>query len=100
MVKKIVIFVAILFLGLFVPEAQSQVIVKVRPKRPKVFVKKPVKINKGHAWREGHWVYNKQKEKYVWRKGQWVKRKPGKIWVKGHWKKVSGGEKWIPGRWK
>ena len=56
MVKKIVIYVSILFSGLFVPEAQSQVIVKVRPKIPKVFVKKHVKINRGHAWREGNWV--------------------------------------------
>lgn len=100
MSKKVIVIIAMFFAGILIPEAQSQVIVKVRPGRPAKVIKKPAKARRGHEWRAGHWVYNKQQGKYVWRKGQWVKRRPGKVWVKGHWKKVPGGEKWIPGHWK
>ena len=98
--KKTIFITAIFFCGLILPEAKSQVVVKVRPARPAVIVKKPAKAKRGHVWREGHWVYNGRKGRYVWRKGHWVKKRPGKVWVKGHWKKVPGGQRWVPGHWK
>jgi len=98
---KKVIFISALFLfGIFIPDAKSQIVVKVRPARPAVVVKKPVKARRGHVWREGHWVYSNKKGKYIWRKGQWVKKRPGKVWVKGHWKLVPGGQRWVPGHWR
>lgn len=100
MMKKIIMLTALFLLGLFLPEAQSQVVVKVRPARPAVIVKKPNRAKRGHVWREGHWVYNKRQGKYVWRKGHWTKKRPGKVWVAGHWKKTPGGEKWVPGHWR
>ena len=98
---KKVIFISALFLfGIFIPDAKSQIVVKVRPARPAVVVKKPVKVRRGHVWREGHWVYSNKKGKYIWRKGQWVKKRPGKVRVKGHWKSVPGGQRWVPGHWR
>lgn len=98
--KKAILLGVILTMGLFVPQAYSQVIVKVRPNRPALVVKKPARAKRGHVWRDGHWVYNNKQGKYVWRKGTWVKSRPGKVWVKGHWKTVPSGQKWIPGHWR
>lgn len=98
--KKLILIVGLFFLGIFIPDGQSQVVVKVRPARPKVIVKKPARAKRNHVWVDGHWVYNKRQGKYVWRKGHYMKKRPGKVWVKGHWKKVPGGEKWVPGHWR
>jgi hypothetical protein len=97
---KLLIVLILFFSGLFIPDAKSQVVVKVKPTRPKVIVKKPARAKRGYVWRDGHWVYNKKRGAYVWRKGQWIKKRPGKVWIKGHWKKVPGGQKWVPGHWK
>jgi len=77
--KKIIFISALFFLGVFIPEAKSPIVVKVRPTRPTVVVKKPVKARRGHVWTEGHWVYNNKRGTYVWRKGHWVKKRPGKV---------------------
>lgn len=98
--KKAIILSVFILLGFFIPEAKSQVVVKVRPARPAVVLKKPAKAKRGHVWREGHWVYNQRQGKYVWKKGGWVKNRRGKVWVAGHWKKVPGGEQWVPGHWR
>lgn len=98
--NKVIVIVAMLLMGLFIPDAKSQIVVKVKPARPKVIVKKPGKAKRGHVWREGHWVYSKKQAKYVWRKGHWVKARPGKVWVKGHWKKKPNGQVWVPGHWR
>lgn len=78
----------------------SQIVVTVKPARPKVIVKKPAKARKGYVWIPGHWRYSNSAGKYVWVKGQWKRKRRGHVWVEGHWKKVPGGHKWIPGHWR
>ncbi|MCP4439857.1 MAG: BcpO-related WXXGXW repeat protein [Aureispira sp.] len=82
-------------------EAQAQIVVKIKPARPKVIVKRPAQAKKGHVWVDGHWTWNKQDQKYRWVKGHWVTVKKGHKWVPGHWVDVRGrGHKWVPGHWK
>lgn len=80
--------------------SQAQIVVKVKPAKPKVLVIKPAKAKKGHVWRNGHWQWNKSAKKYVWVKGHWAKVKLGHAWVPGHWKSTSAGHNWVPGHWK
>lgn len=82
--------------------ANSQVVVKVKPAKPKVVIVKAdvPKPGPNHIWIDGHWTCEKKTKSYVWKKGHWVKPKKGKVWIPGHWKKVPGGHKWMSGHWK
>jgi hypothetical protein len=95
---SLIIFCGILFF--YYENACSQVVVKVKPAKPKVVVVKPAKPGPRHIWVKGHWRWNKKREEYVWVKGHWVKPKKGRAWVPGHWKKVPGGFRWVPGHWR
>ena len=88
-------------MGLFltIQNVNSQVIIKVKPVKPKVVVVKPAKPGPNHIWKDEHWQWNPKKKEYVWIEGHWIKRKKGKNWIPGHWKKVPAGCKWIPGHW-
>lgn len=77
----------------------SQVVVKVRPPRPKVVVKKPARPGPKFVWIDGHWRWNRKQHKYVWVAGHWTQPKRGHKWIPGHWASVPGGHKWIPGHW-
>ncbi|MFT6746066.1 MAG: hypothetical protein ACJAZ2_000404 [Glaciecola sp.] len=78
----------------------AQVVVKIKPAKPKVLVIKPAKLKHGHIWRTGHWKWNKKDHKYVWTKAHWVKENNGHHWVGGHWVKNSHGHAWTAGHWK
>lgn len=80
--------------------SNAQMVVKVRPAKPKVLVVKPAKAKPGHVWRNGHWVWNAKRKNYVWRKATWVKVNPGHAWMAGHWVRSANGHKWVPGYWK
>ena len=80
-----------------VDTAEAQVVVKVRPARPKVIVKKPARARKGHVWVNGHWKANGRN--YVWVKGHWVQKRRGYRYTPGRWVTVRGGHKWKPGVW-
>ena len=54
--RKVIFISALFLMGIFIPEAKSQLVVKVRPARPAVIVKKPVKPRRGHVWREV-WIF-------------------------------------------
>ena len=96
------IFIIITAFGLFFAGstlAHSQVVIRVKPIKPKVIIVKHNRPSKRHIWIAGHWKWNKRVKKYVWIKGKWVRTKRGHIWTSGYWKKVPGGFKWIPGHW-
>ncbi len=86
------------FVGTF--ESAAQVVVKVKPNKPKVVVMKPAKANPGHVWIDGHWKWDKPSHQYIWVKGHWIKEKKGHTWVPGHWKSAPSGHEWVPGHWK
>ena len=86
----------ILFIGF---SAAAQVVVKVRPNRPKIKVVKPKQPDKNHIWVDGHWVWNPRSKNYVWKRGYWEPVRTGHRYVAGHWEKAPGGWKWIPGAW-
>jgi hypothetical protein len=92
---RILSLIALFSIGSFYSSAQ---IVKIRPNRPAVIIKKPGKANQGHTWVNGHWKW--KNGNYVWVKGHWKKNNPGHQWIPGHWNKVKGGHQWIPGHWK
>ncbi|MTI32452.1 YXWGXW repeat-containing protein [Xanthovirga aplysinae] len=79
--------------------AHSQVVVKVKPDRPVKIVKKSKKVRKGHIWVDGHWKWNKRRNKYVWVEGNWVKKRRGYKYKPGSWVKTRGGYKWKPAIW-
>lgn len=78
--------------------AQAQVVVKVRPNRPKVVVKRPA-ARKGYVWIQGHWKVNNRRNGYVWVKGHWARARKGYRYVPGKWVTVRGGHQWKSGVW-
>ena len=76
----------------------AQVVVKVRPVRPKA-VAKPVRPAAGHVWIAGHWKWNKRAKKYNWVAGHWVKPRRGYIYKAGYWRTTPKGHVWVTGRW-
>lgn len=88
------------FTLLFNANANAQVVVKVRPNRPNVIVKKPAKVKRGYVWVAGNWKWDKRRKKYIWVKGRQVKARRGYKYTPGHWVAVNGGSKWVAGRWK
>jgi len=91
----LLLFVAFIFFS--TQFADAQIVVRVKPRPPKVLVVKSDTQLRGHAWRVGHWkIY---KNKYVWVKGQWVKSRKNNVWIKGYWKHMRMGWVWVPGRW-
>lgn len=100
--KKFLLISMFFCAGLFIynDNLSAQVVVKVKPAKPKVVVVKPAKPGPKHVWIDGHWKWSKKRKEYVWVKGYWLKPKKGYTWVPGHWKKVPGGFKWVRGHWR
>lgn len=102
-IMKKFLFISMIFCaGLFIcnDNLSAQVVVKIKPARPKVEVVKPSKPGPKHIWIDGHWKWDKKRKEYVWVKGHWSKPRKGHAWVPGHWQKVPGGFKWVPGHWR
>ena len=96
--KKRFLITLLTLISLFgISEAFSQVVVKVRPNRPAIVIKKPVKMPNGKAWIDGHWRWSKRMQSYVWVKGHAVRAKRGHIWVAGKRSKRSHGWNYNPG---
>ena len=96
------IVITIVILGAFLLEvnhANAQVVVTVKPVRPKVVVVKPRRPSARHVWIEGHWVWNRRARAYVWKKGYWTRVKRGRVYVAGTWVKTKGGWLYKPGKW-
>ncbi len=89
------------FIWLLNSQAAAQIVVKVKPTRPKVVVAKPAYIKAGHVWVAGHWQWDKRAKKYTWVKGRQVRNRRGYQYVPGYWVAVQGGgAKWVAGSWK
>ena len=96
------IFIAAIILGAFLFEANhanAQVVVTIKPVRPKVVAVKPRRPSVRHVWIEGHWAWNRRAKAYTWKKGYWARAKRGKNHVAGTWVKTRGGWLYKPGRW-
>ena len=81
-------------------QSQAQVVVAVKPARPKVVVVKPARARRGYIWVDGHWKWNKRTKNYTWVKGRWVRARRGFTYVPGRWVAAPGGFKWVAGHWK
>ncbi len=79
-------------------EAAAQVVVKVKPARPAVVVKRPA-AKAGYVWIAGHWKWNAKAKEYRWVKAHWIKARAGHNWTPGKWVKVGNRHKWVPGAW-
>ena len=99
MISKICLLTGIIICTSFV-SGNAQVVVKIKPAKPKVLVVKPATHKQGHAWREGHWKWHKKNNKYKWVKAGWVKENKGHYWAGGHWVKNAQGHSWVAGHWK
>jgi len=99
--KRLIIFSFILgSLALSNLGANAQIVVKVRPAKPKVLVVKRAAPRSGVIFIDGHWKYNKRHGKYVWVKGHWVKKRRGYAYVPGRWRASRGGHVWVAGCWR
>lgn len=78
----------------------GQVIVRVRPVRPRVVVvQRPAPPSPRHVWVEEDWV--PRGRRYVWHGGYWAAPpRPAAVWIPGHWERRRGGEVWIRGYWR
>lgn len=98
LLKPITLIAAFICLNIF--STNAQVIVKVRPIKPKVIVVKPAIQKQNHIWRDGHWKWAGKQNKYIWVKAHWTKKNIGHNWISGHWVSSKNGHKWINGYWK
>ncbi len=97
--KKIIFLTLTMFiLSGFAFQTNAQIIIKIKPPKPKVVVVK-TKHRPHHIWVKGHWKTTPS-GKFVWVEGHWIKKRHGFVWIDGHWKKVRGGWIWVPGHWK
>jgi hypothetical protein len=96
MILKGLLTVSILSLSAFASDAQ--IIVKIRPPRPRAVVVRPVAPSRAHVWVEEDWVG--EGDHYRWNGGHWeAPPRPHARWAKGFWKHGRGGDVWIAGRW-
>ena len=94
---------ALLALSIFtasVAESHAQIIVPVRPPRPRVVVtNRPVAPSPRHVWVEEDWV--PEGRGYRWHGGYWAEPPRARAaWVPGHWANRRRGWVWIPGHWR
>ena len=98
--KKLIVLTALFSIFLFEPtQTFSQVVVAVKPARPKVVVVKPARARRGYIWVEGSWKWSRRRATYIWTDGYWVKKRRGHRYIAGRWVVVGRGHKWVPGHW-
>ena len=84
------------FLAFSATGTQAQIIVKVRPPRPRVVVTRPAPPHPHAVWVEEDWIVDHGQ--YRWHGGYWaVPPRPRAVWVSGHWRHTRRGDIWIPG---
>lgn len=84
-----------------VAESTAQVVVRVRPARPRtaVVVHIPPSPSPRHVWVAEDW--RPRGRGYVWSGGYYVvPPHPRAAWIPGHWVNRHRGWVWIPGRWR
>ena len=89
----------VLLLSLGAAAVQAQIVVRVRPARPAVVVKRPAAPGPAYVWVDDDWVLSGNA--YTWKGGYWAAPpRHGAVYIKGHWRKRGHGWVWVPGRWK
>ncbi len=102
MKKSFIIGIALGITGMLgaAQKGQAQVVVKVKPVRPKVVVVKPARPKAHSVWIDGHWKWNKTTHSYHWVAGHYATKRSGYYYKPGHWVAVGHrGYKWVPGKW-
>lgn len=94
--KKILVMLAVI-LSVGIYTADAQIIVRVRPERPKYV--RVVSPGPRHVWIEEDWEPRGQS--YVFVGGRWAEppRDRGR-WVPGHWRHRPHGWVWVRGHWR
>jgi hypothetical protein len=88
-----------LFSMAFMAANAQHLVVRVRPSRPAVVVKRTPAPANGHVWVNEDWTV--QGNSYTWHGGYWVAPpRKGARYVKGHWRHTRQGDEWVPGHWK
>lgn len=88
-----------LIMGLSTYDSQAQIIVRVRPPRPRVVAPRPPMPGPGRVWVEEDW--RPRGRTYEWHGGYWTAPpRAGARWIPGHWARRRGGEVWIGGHWR
>lgn len=99
--KKIAgILTAFMLVALTASVSHAQIIVKIRPERPRtVVVARPPAPSPRHVWVEEEWV--PQGNTYVYHGGYWAEpARPNAVYVNGRWRHSRDGWVWRPGHWR
>lgn len=90
-----------LFLGLILLNgcAKRTIYLKIAPPRRKTEIRSE-RPDINYIWVEGHWQWNRRKEKFIWLPGHWIKKKDGRIWISGSWERTRRGWVWSESYWK
>src|ERR1700740_460110 len=96
--RVLMLFFAVMLFA--VADSRAQVIVRVRPDRPReVVVRRPFRPSPRHVWVSEEWT--PAGGAYAYHAGYWVvPPRPGVIWVPGHWRHHHGGFIWVAGFWR
>jgi len=96
---KRILFLFIVVSAFTIAKSQAQVVVTVRPERPKEYVvARPAAPSPRHVWVAEEWT--PQGGRYVYRAGYWAVPPHGHAaWIPGHWREHRGGYVWVPGHW-
>jgi hypothetical protein len=98
--QKIGIAAAIAVSCLGAIPADAQLIVRVRPRAPRVVVTRPPAPSPRHVWIQEDWRVNRGRYDYAG--GRWEAPPDARsVWVPGHWKHTPRrGWVWKPGHWR
>ena len=90
----------LLLIGLSTAELSAQIVVRVRPPRPRVVVTaRPPAPSPRHVWIDEDW--EPAGAEYRWHGGYWAEPpRPHARWVAGSWKHSPHGYVWVAGRWR
>jgi WXXGXW repeat (2 copies) len=96
---KKVLFLFIVVSAFSIAKSQAQVVVSVRPERPKEYVAvRPAAPSSHHVWVAEEWT--PEGGRYAYHAGYWAVPPHGHAaWIAGHWRDHRGGYVWVPGHW-
>ncbi len=79
--------------------SQAQIVVRVRPERPRVVRERPVAPSPRHVWVDEDWT--PRGHGYVYSGGRWVlPPREHAVYVPGHWDRRGRGHVWIAATWR
>jgi hypothetical protein len=79
--------------------SDAQIVVRVRPPRPKVIVVRSAPPSRYHVWVDEDWVVAGRG--YRWNGGHWAAPpRMHAVWMPGYWRNSRRGDIWVPGYWR